>query len=127
MAKKKHNRPKKANNRKVNHDFLANRVRHAQNLGFQKQRWVFFCEVMMKAGLDCYLYEARQTLSKYITVKKPDDCSQAFKVRFSNHKPIKHRETAGDCDFFVGHTHLGIQNTEQAIEKTFAFFGVKHG
>lgn len=117
-------RPKKANNRAVNTDFLRHRAEYSAKLGFAKQKWVLFCERMIAEGLVCSLYEARQTVSKYITVRHPDNYSHSFKVRFSNHKPIKHRETAGDCDFFVGYTHLGIQTTDQAIKKTLEFFNL---
>ena len=117
-------RPKKASNRAVNLDFLRHRAEYSAKLGFGKQKWVLFCEKMIEAGLTCSLYEARQTVSKYITVRHPDNFSRSFKVRFSNHKPIKHRETAGDCDFFVGYTHLGIQTTDQAVAKTLEFFGL---
>ena len=114
---------KKATNRVINQDFLNHRVQRAVEAGFKKQKWVEFCEELLRRGYVCQLYEARRTVSKYITVKRPDDHSRSFKVRFSNHKPIKHRETAGDCDFFVGYTHLGITTTQQALKATLEFFG----
>jgi hypothetical protein len=80
---------------------------------FPKQKWVEFCEALLKEGYWLTLYEARQTYSKYITVRKAGH--SPFKVRFSNHKPIKSRELSGDCDFFVGVTNLGIANTQMAL------------
>lgn len=127
MSKSKMKQPSKATNRAVNMDFLRHRVQYAESMGFQKQKWVTFCEVMLERGFTVSLYEARQTVSKYITVRRADDYSRSFKVRFSNHKPIKHREQAGDCDFFVGYTHLGIQTTEQAIAATLNFFNQPKG
>lgn len=118
------NHKAKANGNIINQKFLNARVKIVEEKGFKKQRWVHFCEVMMAQGFECYLYEARHTVSKYVTIRKKGG-GKGFKVRFSNHKPIKHKETSGDCDFFVGYTNLGIQTTEQAIAKTFEFFGVE--
>lgn len=114
---------KKATNRVINQDFLNHRVSRAKEAGFGKQKWVEFCEELIRRGYVCQLYEARRTVSKYITVKRPDDHSRSFKVRFSNHKPIRYREEAGDCDFFVGMTHLGVSTTQQALKATLEFFG----
>ena len=80
---------------------------------FKKPKWVEFCEHFINVPeLTMKLYEARQTNSKYITIFFKD---QTYKVRFSDHKPIKSREEQGDCDFFVGITHLGVRNTDMAI------------
>lgn len=95
--------------------------RHAwsRRLGYEKQKWVFFCETLLERGYEMTLYEARQTVSKYITVRKD---GKTFKVRFSDHKPIAHREANGDCDFFVGRTNLGISNTHNALHAVESFF-----
>lgn len=113
---------KKATHRRINQDFLDNRVAQAEAKGFGKAKWIEFCEAMMAEGYYLKLYEARKTVSKYITVIKPDDPSHRYKVRFSNHRPIKHREVSGDCDFFVDVTNLGVTTTEQAIKATLTFF-----
>lgn len=76
----------------------------------------------MRLGFTIELYEARQTKSKYCTVKRD---VKSFKVRFSDHKPIYHREMQGDCDFFVGVTNTGSRNTHDAINATCNFFGVQ--
>lgn len=76
----------------------------------------------MRLGFSVELYEARQTKSKYCTVKLD---GKSFKVRFSDHKPIYQREMKGDCDFFVGHTHTGIRTTQDAINAVCAYFGVQ--
>jgi hypothetical protein len=93
--------------------FLKARFERNAKLGFGKQKWIIFCERLLANGFSLLLYEVRKTASKYITVQKD---GRQFKVRFSNHKPIKGRELGGDCDFFVGHTHTGIRTTEDAIE-----------
>lgn len=122
MAKRK--RPRKATNREINQDFLNHRVKMAVDAGYKKQKWVEFCEAMLARGYKVQLYEARRTVSKYITVICPETLVP-YKVRFSNHKPIKYREQAGDCDFFVGMTHLGVTTTEMAIKATFKYFEEK--
>ena len=112
-------RPKKATNRPINLDFLKHRVAYSKSLGYEKPKWIEFCEVMLVYGYTLTLYEARETVSKYITVSNG---TKSFKVRFSNHKPIKARELQGDCDCFVGRTNLGVTTTHQAIQKTLQFF-----
>ena len=89
---------------------------------YPKQKWVEFCETLLREGYVLSLYEARQTYSKYITVRKAG--RSPFKVRFSNHKPIQSRELAGDCDFFVGVTNLGVTNTAMALQAVRRHFGV---
>ena len=76
----------------------------------------------MRLGFTVELYEARQTKSKYCTVRH---AGKQFKVRFSDHKPIYRREMQGDCDFFVGHTHTGIRTTHDAANAVCNFFGVQ--
>lgn len=111
---------KKASNLRVTTDFLGARAERLALMGYRKPRWVEFCEFTLRAGWTVSLYEARHTRSKYITVS---DGRRSFKVRFSDHKPIKHREIGGDCDFFVGVTHLGVTTTGDAVRAVRAFFG----
>jgi hypothetical protein len=106
---------RKATNDKVTPQFLAAREKRAAAKGFGKAKWIMFCERMMAEGFDVTLYEARRTFSKYVTVRSG---SQSFKIRFSNHVPIKRREEAGDCDFFVGVCNLTTTTTDQAIAAT---------
>lgn len=112
----------KATNLRMTEGYLAGRAEACVRKGFTKPKWISFCETMMKVGYAVELYEARQTVSKYVTVIDEADTGVAFKVRFSNHKPIESRELAGDCDFFVGHTNLGITTTREAISATWAHF-----
>lgn len=116
---------KKATNRRMTVEYLKNRAEGLIAAGFPKSKWIYFCEEMMRLGFTVELYEARQTKSKYLTVRLPDDWSRSFKVRFSDHKPIYHRETAGDCDFFVGKTHTGVRNTHDAVNAVCNFFQVQ--
>lgn len=105
-------RPKKASHRQINQDFLDHRASLSTKRNFPKQKWIIFCEAMLDEGYEVYLYEAKTTVSKYITVVGG---SKSFKVRFSNHKPNKQKEIFKDCDFFVGMTHLGVSTYNHAI------------
>lgn len=111
----------KAKNLKITPAILAERAQWSIDNGYQKQKRITFCEEMIARGFTLYLYEAKETWSKYITVSKG---KISFKVRFSNHRPNKQKERAGDCDFFVGVNNGSIATTEQAIEATFKHFGV---
>lgn len=75
----------------------------------------------MNKGFKVSLYEARRTFSKYLTVERDE---KKFKVRFSNHKPIKEREENNDCDFFVGVTNYKVTTTEDALKSVYTFFKV---
>lgn len=113
-------KPAKARNDRLTEDYLANRAARSASLGYSKPKWVEFCEVALRRGLDVYLYEARHTASKYVTLRKG---GKAYKVRFSNHKPIQAREAGGDCDFFVGVTNLAVTTTGDALRAVMAYFG----
>lgn len=122
--RRKNKKPKAASNRKASNErvtlpFLQERARRAIALGYQKQRWIEFCETLLADGFSITLYEARRTVSKYVTVSRGD---RSFKVRFSNHRPIKSREAAADCDFFVGVCNAVTTNTTQALAAVREFF-----
>lgn len=108
----------KITNQKVTPDLLRNKT-YPQ---YPKQKWVEFCEVLMERGFVLTLYEARKTVSKYITVRHIKCPKKSFKVRFSNHKPSRYREVAKDCDFFVGITHLKTTTTKDALDAVFEYF-----
>jgi hypothetical protein len=112
----------KATNLPVTPAFLDARAQRALAAGYAKQKWISFCERVMGAGLKVSLYEARATVSKYITVS---DGRRQFKVRFSNHRPIKAREADGDCDFFVGVCNSITTTTDQAADAVRQFFGME--
>jgi len=109
----------KLNNQRISRQYLERRVAAYEAKGYEQPKWISFCYFFLAAGFDVFVYEARQTVSKYITVKKG---LKQYKVRFSNHKPIYHREVAQDCDFFVGKTNLGVTNTSNAIKATLQHF-----
>lgn len=114
-------KPRKISGSKINRGVLKHREEFVKKLGYEKQKWVYFCEVMLDNGFELYLYEAKETVSKYITVCNGE---KEFKVRFSNHPPIRSREIKGDCDFFVGRTNFKTTNTTEAIMETLRYFGV---
>jgi hypothetical protein len=79
---------------------------------------------MLAKGLIVSLYEAKETVSKYVTVSSPE-CGE-FKVRFSNHKPSRYREAHQHCDFFVGYNNFCTTSTQQAIFATLNKFGMQY-
>lgn len=109
----------KANNQFIDQKFLDKRRIAAEKNGYPKAKWILFCEIMLNEGHQIKLYEARETVSKYVTVIRN---GMQFKVRFSNHRPIKQRELDGDCDFFVGVTHLGCTTTQDACDAVRSHF-----
>ena len=92
---------KKAYNQYITEDFLKSR----ENTDKPIQKWILFCRYFMSKGYKIRLYEARKTVSKYITLIKD---GKSCKVRFSNHRPIREREKNKDCDFFVGVTNFQV-------------------
>jgi hypothetical protein len=112
---------KKAKNVKVTREFLNQRHEWNSARGYPKSRWIAFCETLIAAGFHVSLYEAKETLSKYVTISDGDS---KYLVRFSNHRPNKRRELAGDCDFFVGVTHTGVRTTDDALEAVSRHFGI---
>jgi hypothetical protein len=67
-----------------------------------------------------FIHESRTTVSKYVYVSQERNGPQ-FKVRFSNHKPSFAKESAEDCDFFVGVTNTGVRTTEMAVNAVLAW------
>jgi len=85
-------------------------------------KYIQFCERAINHGFDVKLYmPISGGVSKYVTVYHK---SKKFKVRFSNHKPIRDLEVKGTCDFFVGVTNLGVTTTEMAWETMLKHFNV---
>lgn len=120
QARRKATPTGKADNCPVTAALLNERAERSIALGYQKQKWISFCEAMLAMGFNVSLYEARKTVSKYITVESG---ARYFKVRFSNHRPIRAREEANDCDFFVGVSNLTTTTTDQAIAAVREYFG----
>jgi len=118
MTRKYKPHPKVAN-LQVTYEFLDKRAETSIKAGFGEQKWIQFSRRFLDAGFQVSLYEARQTVSKYITLQKD---GYDYKVRFSNHAPIKTREANADCDFFVGRTNFATTTTAEAITAAFMFF-----
>lgn len=111
---------KKIHHEMVDMRFVGKRKAMATGIGFSTPKYVEFIEEMLKLGYKVKLHEAYETRSKYVTVYGGHDLE--FKVRFSNHAPIRARELAGDCNFFVGVTHTGTRTTGMAISATKEYF-----
>lgn len=108
----------KATDLEVTEKFLVARIGSGK---YGVSAWIVFCREMMGRGYRATLYEARNTVSKYVTVWGAND--DFYRVRFSSHKPILCREAAGDCDFFVGVTNFGTTNTQMAVQATLKHLG----
>ena len=116
-------RTKKATNLQLTSDYLKSRAENCTKKGYPVPKWITFCEALLAKHYELYLYEARETYSKYITIV----CGKrSFKVRFSNHKPIKAREQSGDCDFFVGVTNFTVTNTDMALKAVLQHFNSRN-
>jgi hypothetical protein len=100
-------------------DFLQQRAAFHARANYPKAKWIQFCEAMIKAGYRVEMYEARKTVSKYITVFNG---SRRFKLRFSNHGAM-HQGPLEDCDYFVGRNSFGTTTTEMAIDATIKELG----
>lgn len=104
----------------IDTSFLESRSRRAESSGYDKPKWVEFCEAMLLRGYTVELREAASSVSKYLTIW---NMGRKFTVRYSNHgaTPIP-----GDpVDFFVGKNPKlhRTTNTQQAIEATIAALG----
>lgn len=82
--------------------------------GFNAPKYLLFIREMLENGWRVKLYKVK--VSKYVFIYKPEK-DLIYKIRFSNHKPIKHREAAEDCDFYVGISHYQVSKTEEVMEK----------
>lgn len=112
---------KKVHGEIIDKEFIRKRIAKSHGMGFpEPPKWVQFCKQLLEEGYVLKLHEAYETMSKYITVYGAGDTK--YKIRFSNHKPIKGLELAGSCDFFVGITHTGARTTQEALEAVRAFF-----
>ena len=83
-----------------------------------------FFAYFLDKGFSIHLYEAKETVSKYVTLEYG---LLKYTVRFSNHRPNFQREARGDCDFFVGVTHFGVTTARQAAKAALKFFGMSSG
>lgn len=104
----------KLNHQIVTAEYLRTRIPFYHKKGYPTPKWIDFSLQMIEKGWTVRVYEARRTVSKYIFVSRG---SEAYKIRFSNHKAEWQKENAGDSDFYVGVGNNGIVTTEQLISK----------
>lgn len=112
-------KPRKARGLNVTLGFLKERSELAERGGWEEPKWIGFCRTLIAAGFYMSLYEAKETRSKYITVKRGE---KSFKVRFSNHRPSRSQEEAGDSDFYVGVANHVTHTTADALKAVADFF-----
>ena len=104
-------------------EYLETRITNVRNAGYPVSRWLIFSRDLIARGFTVRLYEAKATVSKYLTISRPETGRKPCVIRFSNHKPAKHREERGDCDFFVGRTNFTVTTTEDAKDFVEEWFG----
>lgn len=92
--------------RNVTQEFLDSR----KSKFYPVQKWIEFCETLIREGYKLKLYEAKTTRSKYILV------NGCFKVRFSNHRPSYLKQKDQDSDFYVGVSNFGTTTTQDALQ-----------
>lgn len=100
-------------------EYLSTREKNTINAGYSSPKWIGYCRSLIESGLRVQMYEAKQTVSKYIY---SSNGVKVYKVRFSNHKPNFTRQQKQDCDFFVGVSHGIVTKTEDALKATIEFF-----
>ena len=81
--------------------------------GYNLPKWVLFSEELIKDEWKVELCDSKSTVSKYLYISKN---GQKFKIRFSNHKPNKQKESQKDCDYYVGVGNKGVITTEQVLK-----------
>lgn len=82
---------------------------------YEAPKYLHFIKHFLEEGYIVKLYKGgKRGISKYVFIEKGN---QLFKIRFSNHKPIKEYEEQEDCDFYVGISHKQVSTTSQIIEK----------
>lgn len=104
----------------VSYDYLNNKSLSLQSKGYPIPKYIQFCTTLLDLKYTVTLYEAKSTVSKYVTVLKQGYAP--YKVRFSNHKPNFFKEVECDCDFFVGVSNLRTTNTAMALNAIGEFF-----
>jgi hypothetical protein len=82
-------------------------------------KYLLFIQWAIEQQYRVTLYMPATTRSKYVTLYRG---KKLFKIRFSDHRPIKAREEKGDCDFFVGRTNFTVTTTEDAKQAVRNFF-----
>jgi len=101
----------KATDLLVTYRFLEDRAAYLKANDWPVSKWILFARDLLEAGYTVHLYEARNTVSKYLTIIEKTTGKEPVKVRFSNHKPGQAREAQGDCDFYVGQVNDGPYQT----------------
>lgn len=82
------------------------------NKKYPTPKYLLFIKHMLEQGWTAKVYVSK--VSKYVFVENDTD---RYKIRFSNHKPLYHREQESDCDFYVGVSNLQVSTTAQIVEK----------
>lgn len=116
-----------ADYRLLTRDEILRRSIAIQNKGYPISKWLFCAWACIESGLDVVLYQAKETVSKYLYLadpKQPD--IPPFKLRFSDHSPSAGQVDMRDCDFYIGvvSSRSQAQTTEDAMQVIGRYFGL---
>lgn len=115
MARRKRTRSKQV---AIDQEYIDRRKSQAHP-EYPTPMWLRFIQICVNKGLRVDVYEAKTTVSKYITLRS-HECPTILKVRFSEHKPT----TDNDADIFVGLDPNGRRwSTKSAIR----YVGITYG
>lgn len=75
-------------------------------------KYLLFIKRFLEEGWEVKVYVAK--VSKYVFVIRE---GEIYKIRFSNHKPLYHKQMENDCDFYVGVSHKQCHTIDEIIKK----------
>jgi len=81
---------------------MINRLISEYPKQYSTPKFLLFIRDMVKKGWEVRLHTVK--VSKYVFVYRDN---LIFKIRFSNHKPIRSKQFQRDSDFYVGISHKG--------------------
>lgn len=79
---------------------------------YSPPKYLQFIKRMIEAGWNVRIYESG--VSKYVFVQRE---KELYKIRFSNHVPLFHKQQENDCDYYVGVSHGQVHTTEQIYQQ----------
>ena len=86
--------------------------------------WVQLCDAIIALGLRVSIYDSKSTVSKYIEVYR-ENHKNCFKIRISNHAPVRGSRNFEPSDFYVGANFPDEKwnNWKDALAKVKEVFG----
>ena len=94
--------------------------KYPKKYGYPAPKYLLFARDLLEDGWKVRQYKGgKRGISKYLFIEKGD---HLYKIRFSNHKPIKAKEEESDCDFYVGVSHFQTSTTEEIRDQVQALY-----